>query len=50
VLRSTRASAGVGVSTSALGPVRLELTYAVPLRYGPRDVRRAFQFGMGLNV
>jgi hypothetical protein len=50
VLRSTRASVGVGLSTSALGPVRVELTYAIPLRYGPRDVRRAFQFGMGLNV
>jgi Omp85 superfamily domain len=50
ILHSTRASVGVGLSTNALGPMRLEVTYALPLRYGPRDIRKTFQFGMGISI
>jgi outer membrane protein assembly factor BamA len=48
VLQSTRASVGVGIASSVMGP-RVEATYAWPLRYGPRDARRHFQFGMGFS-
>jgi outer membrane protein assembly factor BamA len=48
VLASSRASVGVGLSTLMLGP-RLEMTYAWPIRSGPRDVTRRFQFGMGFT-
>lgn len=48
ILASSRVSVGVGVVSSAMGP-RIEATYAWPLRYGPRDARRQFQFGMGLS-
>ncbi|GKY90445.1 hypothetical protein MPSEU_000018300 [Mayamaea pseudoterrestris] len=48
VLTSTRASVGVGLSTCLFGP-RLELTYALPIRSGPRDVTRQFQLGMGFT-
>jgi outer membrane protein insertion porin family len=48
VLASSRASLGVGVATCMLGP-RVELTYAWPIRSGPRDVTRRFQFGMGMT-
>lgn len=44
VLRSSRLSLGVGIAINLFGP-RVELTYAWPLRYGPRDRRRNFQFG-----
>lgn len=48
VAKSTRASLGGGVSVgTAFG--RLEATYAVPLRYGPRDARRSVQFGLGFS-
>jgi len=50
IFRSTRLSAGVGLATQALGPARLELTYAWPLRYGPRDGRRRFQFGVSFSL
>jgi outer membrane protein assembly factor BamA len=49
VVYSTRASAGFGVATQAMGP-RLEATYAWPLRYGPLDGRRRFQFGMSFSI
>lgn len=49
VLTSSRASVGVGVSTTMLGP-RLDVTYAWPLRYGPFDHRRSFQIGMGFSM
>lgn len=49
VLQSTRVSLGVGLSTTVAGP-RLEVTYATPLRYGPRDMRRQFQFGIGFSI
>lgn len=49
LLRSTRLSAGIGLATQALGP-RLEATYAWPLRYGPRDGRRRFQFGVSFSL
>ena len=45
VLMSSRLAVGGGVSVgSPLG--RFEATYAVPLRYGPRDARRSVQFGL----
>ena len=48
ILRSTRAAAGGGlVVGTPMG--RLEATYAVPLRYGPRDCRRSVQFGLGFS-
>ena len=48
IVNSTRVAAGAGVSASTpMG--RLELTYAWPLRYGPRDARRNLQFGFGFN-
>jgi outer membrane protein assembly factor BamA len=49
LFRSTRLSVGVGLATAALGP-RLEFTYAVPVRYGPLDGRRRFQFGISFSV
>jgi len=49
VLCSSRASMGVGLATTALGP-RLELTYGFPLRYSPRDNRRLFQVGVGFTL
>ena len=48
-LRSTRLSAGFGLATQVLGP-RLEATYTWPLRYGPRDGRRRFQFGLAFSI
>jgi len=48
ILRSTRASVGGGLAIGTpMG--RLEATYAVPLRYGPRDARRSVQFGLGFS-
>ncbi|KAG7341009.1 surface antigen [Nitzschia inconspicua] len=48
VAQSTRLSAGVGISGGTpMG--RLELTYAWPLRYGPKDARRNLQFGFGFS-
>ncbi len=48
VVQSTRTSVGVGLSAGTpMG--RLEVTYAHPLRYGPRDARRNFQFGFGFS-
>ena len=46
--RSTRFAVGGGVSaTTPMG--RLEATYAIPLRYGPRDARKSVQVGLGLT-
>jgi outer membrane protein assembly factor BamA len=50
VVGSTRASAGIGIATQALGPARVEATYAWPLRHGPRDGRRRFQFGVSFSL
>lgn len=45
---STRTSVGGGVSVGT--PIgRMEVTYAVPMRYGPRDARKSVQAGVGLN-
>lgn len=49
VIGSTRVSAGIGVATQVMGP-RVEATYAWPLRYGPNDGRRRFQFGASFSV
>ena len=48
VAQSTRTSVGMGISGGTpMG--RLEVTYAYPLKYGPRDARRNFQFGFGFS-
>mmetsp|Transcript_14613 Transcript_14613/g.40611 ORF Transcript_14613/g.40611 Transcript_14613/m.40611 type:complete len:586 (-) Transcript_14613:319-2076(-) len=48
IAQSTRSAVGVGVSGGTpLG--RMEITYAYPLRYGPRDARRNLQFGFGFS-
>lgn len=49
-LGSTRASLGVGYTTTALAGSRLEVTYAWPLRYAPVDGRRNFQLGIGVSL
>jgi len=49
IVLSTRAAVGAGVSMGT-GMGRLEATYAWPIRYGPRDARRALQFGFGFNI
>jgi len=47
-MRSSRISVGGGACFgSQLG--RVELTYAVPLRYGSKDARKSFQFGFGFS-
>lgn len=50
ILGSTRASAGFGIATQAIGPARVEATYSWPIRYGPCDGRRRFQFGMSFSL
>ena len=48
VVQSTRTAVGWGISGGTpLG--RMEVTYAYPLRYGPRDARRNLQFGFGFS-
>lgn len=47
-VRSTRVAVGGGVS-AATPMGRFEATYAVPLRYGPRDARRSVQGGIGFT-
>ena len=48
IANSSRVSTGIGLSMGTqMG--RLEATYAWPLRYGPRDARSNFQFGIGFN-
>ena len=47
---STRASVGVGFTTTAMAGSRLEVTYAYPLRYAPVDARRNFQLGIGVTL
>lgn len=48
IAKSSRASVGLGASV-ALPMGRFEATYAWPLRFGPRDVRKNVQFGIGFN-
>lgn len=48
ILKSTRASIGGGVRMATLFG-RLEATYAIPLRYSPRDARRSVQIGLGFT-
>ena len=51
VLQSSRCSVGCGMATTILGGgVRLEATYAVPLRYGPHDLRRTVQWALSLKL
>ena len=45
ILSSTRLAVGGGVS-AGLPLGRFEATYAVPVRFGPRDARRSVQFGL----
>jgi hypothetical protein len=48
IVMSTRTAAGVGISGGTpMG--RVELTYAWPIRYGPKDARRNLQFGFGFS-
>lgn len=47
---STRASVGLGFTTTAMAGSRLEVTYAYPLRYAPVDARRNFQLGIGVSL
>jgi outer membrane protein assembly factor BamA len=48
ILRSTRASVGGGICASTpMG--RVEATYAMPLRYSPRDARKSVQIGLGFT-
>lgn len=48
ILQSSRVAVGGGVSVgSPMG--RFEATYAVPMRYGPRDATKAVQFGFGFS-
>ena len=50
ILRSSRCSVGVGISTTNVPMLpRVELTYAWPIRYGPHDARRNFQWGIGID-
>lgn len=48
IANSSRASLGLGVS-AGLPMGRVEATYAWPLLYGPRDVRKNVQFGLGFS-
>lgn len=48
VLRSSRATGGIGLASTALGP-RMEISYAWPFRYGPADARQQAQFGIGFS-
>lgn len=45
-----RASAGAGLSLQMAGAVRLEATYALPLRRAPHDSTAPFQLGIGLAI
>eukprot|EP00978_Attheya_sp_CCMP212_P023118 scaffold70086_cov49-Attheya_sp.AAC.2 len=48
IARSSRAAVGGGLTVgTAFG--RLEATYAIPLRYSPRDARRSVQAGLGFT-
>ena len=48
ILQSTRSAVGGGISAGTpMG--RMEVSYAWPIRYGPRDARRNMQFGFGFN-
>lgn len=48
LVKSTRISVGAG-ACMATPMGRLEATYAIPLRYGPRDARKSAQFGLGFT-
>jgi len=48
ILQSSRVSVGGGVS-AGLPMGRFEATYAIPIRCGPRDARKAVQFGFGFS-
>ena len=48
IIHSSRVAVGGGLSLgSPMG--RFEATYALPLRYGPRDARKSVQFGFGFS-
>lgn len=49
VARASRLVVGCGSSVS-LGPVRLEASYAVPLRKDAGDAMRQFQIGIGISI
>ena len=48
IMNSTRAAVGGGFSMGTpMG--RFELTYSIPLRYGPKDARKHVQMGFGFS-
>ena len=48
IINSSRLAVGGGVSMGTpMG--RFELTYAVPLRYGPKDARKHVQMGFSFS-
>lgn len=48
IMQSSRIAVGGGVSLG-LPMGRFEATYAVPIRFGPRDARKSLQFGFGFS-
>lgn len=49
ILNNLRVSVGTGF-TFGLGPIRLEITYGIPLIGGQDDKQKKFQFGFGLSM
>jgi Omp85 superfamily domain len=48
IAKSSRAAVGLGISGSLpLG--RVEATYSWPIRFGPRDMKKSFQAGVGFS-
>merc|ERR1712238_55768 len=50
LLGSTRISGGMGLLYDLGGGSRIEATFAIPIRAGPRDATRRVQAGMGLTI
>jgi outer membrane protein assembly factor BamA len=48
-LDSLRVSGGCGLSY-AIGPARLEVTYALPIRHTEHDLLKPFQIGIGISM
>ena len=49
ILYSSRISTWIGLTITVFGP-KVEVTYSIPLRYGPYDGRKLFQFGMSMSL
>ena len=51
LLSTTRVSIGAGLFWNLPQKgARIEATYAIPLRYGPKDARRRLQAGIGFSL